>query len=92
LRRKALGVQFRRQHPVDIFYADFYCSAADLIIELDGPIHDQQVEHDALRIEILETLGYRVLRFTNLELFRNPGAVIDKIRDAVNSDSPPHAT
>ena len=71
LRRKQL-VQFRRQHPVNIFYADFYCSAADLIVELDGPIHDHQLERDAARMAILEELGYTVIRFTNLELFRNP--------------------
>src|SRR4051812_24317586 len=67
LRRRALGVQFRRQHPINIFYADFYCSAASLIVELDGPIHDQQVERDADRTAILEALGYTVMRFTNLE-------------------------
>jgi very-short-patch-repair endonuclease len=88
LRRKQLGVQFRRQHPIAVFYADFCCPAADLIVELDGPIHDLQVERDALRTEILEALGYRVIRFTNLELFRNQSAVVAKIRDAVNSEPP----
>ena len=88
LRRKQLGVQFRRQHPIHIFYADFCCPAADLIVELDGPIHDQQVERDQQRTEILEALGYRILRFTNTELLGNPSAVVAKISDAVNSDSP----
>ena len=88
LRRKQLGVQFRRQHPIAIFYADFCCPAADLIVELDGPIHEQQIERDALRTEILEALGYDVLRFTNDALFRNPSAIVAKIRDAVNSEPP----
>jgi len=92
LRRKALGVQFRRQHPILIFYADFYCSTAGLIVELDGPIHDASAERDALRTEMLEALGYHVIRFNNLELFRNPNAVVLKIRDALNSLSPRIAT
>src|SRR4051812_26842208 len=69
LRRKQLGVQFRRQHPIYVFYADFCCPSEDLIVELDGPIHDQQRERDAERTEVLEALGYRVLRFCNLDLF-----------------------
>ena len=88
LRRKALGVQFRRQHPINIFYADFYCAKASLSVELDGPIHGHQVERDADRTAILEELGYTVLRFTNLELFRNPDAAVTRIHDAVNSLSP----
>ena len=39
-----------------------------LIIELDGPIHDFQVEKDSQRQEILEHAGYRVIRFKNREL------------------------
>ena len=38
----------RRQHPLDIFMADFYCHERKLIIELDGGIHDtsEQIEYD----------------------------------------------
>jgi len=57
LRRKQLGVQFRRQHPINVFYADFCCPVADLVVELDGPIHEQQTERDAVRTEILEALA-----------------------------------
>jgi very-short-patch-repair endonuclease len=42
LRRKSLGVQFRRQHPIGIFYVDFHCSKASLVVELDGPVHEFQ--------------------------------------------------
>jgi very-short-patch-repair endonuclease len=92
LRRRALGVQFRRQHPLSIFYVDFYCPKFGLVVELDGPIHGTQAERDAVRTEMLETLGYTVIRFTNLELFRNPSAVVAQITDAVNSVSPRHAS
>src|SRR6476469_1688607 len=59
LRRKQLGVQFRRQHPINVCYADFCCPVADLVVELDGPMHEQQTERDAVRTEILEALGYQ---------------------------------
>ena len=41
-------LKFRRQHPLDIFIADFYCHQKKLIIELDGGIHDtlDQKEYD----------------------------------------------
>src|SRR5204862_7488798 len=89
LRRRALGVQFRRQHPLSIFYVDFYCPKFGLVVELDGPIHDTQVERDAIRTEMIETVGYAVVRFANVELFRIPRAVVARIGDAVDSGSPP---
>ena len=33
------GLKFRRQHPLDIFIADFYCHKLKLVIEIDGEIH-----------------------------------------------------
>src|SRR5215469_7724540 len=45
------GPTFRRQHPIGPYIADFYCSAAKLVIEVDGAGHteDRQIERD-LRI------------------------------------------
>lgn len=37
--RQLNGLRFRRQHPISIFIADFYCHSAKLIVELDGEIH-----------------------------------------------------
>ncbi|MCW3108841.1 MAG: hypothetical protein JWQ09_3347, partial [Segetibacter sp.] len=34
------GFKFRRQHPIGIYIADFYCHSFKLIIELDGKIHE----------------------------------------------------
>jgi very-short-patch-repair endonuclease len=33
------GLRFRRQQPIGPFVVDFYCSAARLIVELDGGQH-----------------------------------------------------
>ena len=35
------GLKFRRQHPIGIYIADFYCHNLKLIIELDGTIHNK---------------------------------------------------
>jgi very-short-patch-repair endonuclease len=39
-RNQILNLQFRRQHPINIFIADFYCPKIKLVIELDGSIHE----------------------------------------------------
>ncbi|MBP8972550.1 MAG: endonuclease domain-containing protein [Anaerolineae bacterium] len=78
LRRKQLGVCFRRQHSIDRFIVDFYCAEASLVVEIDGPIHDQP-NADAERQAVLEGLGLRVLRVSNAETERAPDEVIARI-------------
>ncbi len=80
LRRRQLGgLYFRRQHPIDRFIVDFYCARARLVIEVDGDVHALQQEYDAARTDQIEALGYRVLRFTNNEVFRQLDAVLEHI-------------
>jgi len=63
LRGKKLdGIKFRRQQPIGYFVVDFYNSAYRLVVEVDGPIHEQQVEADKARQNILEVLGLAVFR------------------------------
>ena len=48
VRRNSLdGLHFRRQHVIAGFIVDFYCHAARLIIEIDGPVNEEQRYHDA---------------------------------------------
>src|SRR5690349_2542855 len=68
--QQVLGYKFRRQHTIDRFIVDFYCTEARLVIEVDGSIHEEQQEADQLRTEFLESLGLRVLRFTNAEVLQ----------------------
>jgi very-short-patch-repair endonuclease len=63
LRGKKLdGIKFRRQQPIGSFVVDFYNSTYRLIVEVDGPIHDYQIEVDRSRQEVLEILGLNILR------------------------------
>jgi len=88
LRRKSLsGYKIRRQHPFDRFIVDFYCAETRLVIEVDGVIHEQTQEYDAVRQEFLEYLGLRVLRFTNGEVMQNTDAVLERIGEILDEHS-----
>ena len=82
LRRKLLhGLQFYRQKPLGNFIADFFCPAAQLVIEIDGGQHYEEDGRirDSLRDGYLEGLGLRVLRFSNLDVLSNLDGVIASI-------------
>ncbi len=80
-RKQVLGYKFRRQHGIGPFIVDFYCDRARLIIEVDGDIHDESenVKRDAFRQQMLEDIGYTVIRFRNKEVLTDPDAVIARI-------------
>lgn len=71
-----LGFKFRRQHVVDRFIVDFYCSSAHLIIEVDGEVHQFSVKADEERQAVLESLGLTVIRFTNDDVLKNRDGVV----------------
>ena len=79
--------KFYRQRVIDNFIADFYCSKAKLIIELDGSQHftEQGLAHDKERTAILESFGLKVIRFTNAEVERNFAVVCNEIDEIVKS-------
>jgi very-short-patch-repair endonuclease len=83
--RRLGGLRFRCQHPVGPFVLDFCCPAAKLTIEVDGAVHDSQQEQDAARTEHLEQYGYRVLRFTNVQVLTDLDSVLDAIRVVAHS-------
>ena len=82
LRRKQLnGFKFRRQHPLDKYIADFYCHDAQLVVEVDGEIHntEENKEYDKGRSYELKELGITVIRFTNEEVTENLNMVLEVI-------------
>jgi len=87
-RKKTSGYRFLRQHPifiridndwVDFYIADFYCAELQVVIELDGKIHDTRKEYDQERDEKMLSRGIRVLRIKNEEL-ENIENVVVKIK------------
>jgi very-short-patch-repair endonuclease len=79
---KLNGLHFRRQQIVHGYFADFYCHQHELIVEVDGGIHELQREYDAEREAFLRGLGFRIIRFTNDEVNIDLNGVLRKIVDA----------
>jgi very-short-patch-repair endonuclease len=92
LRRKQIaGLRFRRQHPIGPYIVDFCCSAAKLIVELDGSQHGEprNIAYDAARDKWLTARGYRVLRFANVDFLKESEAVLDEICRAILQSGAP---
>lgn len=90
LSNKQFGVRFRRQHIIGQYVADFACLEKMLVVELDGGYHsllEQQIS-DEQRTADLQEWGYRVIRFTNEELFLVIDLVLTKIKNALNENAP----
>ncbi len=88
LRTKPFGHKFRRQHPLGIYIADFYCHSLKPVIEVDGDIHlDADVKaNDEQRQIILESDGLRILRFRNEEINRGLETVILRTETFIVND------
>ena len=78
--------KFQRQKVLLDFIADFYCAKAKLVVEIDGSQHftEEGELHDADRTEIIETLGVKVIRFTNIEIDKHLESVCEEIERTVN--------
>lgn len=67
IKGKNLGVKFLRQHIIAGYIGDFVCTDCRLVVEVDGGYHAERTQQydDAIRTEVLNSLGFKVVRFTN---------------------------
>ncbi len=79
--RKCAELKFRRQVPLSWYVVDFFCMERSLVVELDGPIHEQQKQYDQEREEELNLKGIRVLRFRNEEVMTDLSGVLRRIEE-----------
>ncbi len=86
--KKMLGFKFRRQHPISIYIADFYCHKLKLIIEVDGKFHDnkEQQKLDLNRSKELEFQGLKIIRFSNNDVLNDLPKVLKKISVKIKED------
>ncbi|ENX09628.1 endonuclease domain-containing protein [Acinetobacter variabilis] len=79
--KQILGLQFYRQKPILNYIVDFYCPAANLVIECDGSQHftAEGLEADRIRDEALAQLGFKVFRFDNGQLVEQLDSVVEVI-------------
>jgi cyclase len=85
LKNKISGLKFRRQHPIGVYVADFYCHKAKLIIEIDGSIHSlpEIRQKDDIRQKELEGWGYEVIRFSNDQVLTQLETVLETIEKTI---------
>ena len=90
LRKERLGIKFRRQQVIDTFIVDFVSLDYKIVIEVDGGIHlEKDVrEFDEYRTNVLNSLGYKVIRFRNEELENNIDEVLVKIKSVLDKPHP----
>jgi very-short-patch-repair endonuclease len=95
LRRRALGLQFRRQLPIGPYIADFACAPARLVVEVDGETHSTPAEqaHDETRRRFIEGEGWEILRVWNSDVYENEdgvvAAIMDRLQEIMGKASPP---
>ena len=87
LRKKPLGINFRRQHPIGSHILDFYCPSAKLGIEVDGMVHDMgnRPERDKRREQDLSQQGVETIRISAQEVLYDAEDVADRILRYIQS-------
>ena len=70
------GFKFRRQASIGGAIVDFLCPQKRLAVEIDGETHVDPVA-DARRDQRLGALGYRLVRFTNVDVMLNIEGVLE---------------
>ncbi len=81
-------VRFRRQKQFGYYIVDFYCAERKLVVEVDGSQHYEPEERarDDERTAYLESLGLRVVRFSNHDIDAHFNAVCEAIDAILRSD------
>ncbi len=78
---KSLPVTFNRQKVIGEIIVDFYCASKKIVIELDGSQHYEEngIVKDKERDEFLNSLGIKVLRYSNTDINKNFDVVCQDI-------------
>jgi len=79
------GLKFRRQAPIGRYVADFVCYQRRLIVEADGPHHEDNAAHDLARDAWLRDQGFLVVRIPNEMIATDKDAVLSAIRKAADT-------
>jgi very-short-patch-repair endonuclease len=77
--RRLEALKFRRQVPLGPYVADFVCFEHRLVVEADGPLHAERLDHDAARDAWLQGQRFQVLRFHNDLIMLDPDRVLGEI-------------
>lgn len=74
---KPRGARFRRETPIGPYICDFAWLSAKIVVEVDGDSHETENgrRHDMIRDAWLNSQGFQVVRFDNLQIIENPDHV-----------------
>ena len=81
------GFRFLRQYPFKNYILDFVCCAKKIVIEIDGGQHNENIEYDTKRTEVLNSFGYKVVRFWNNDIDNNMEGVYQKLKEVFGIDN-----
>ena len=86
---KTLPITVNRQKVIGNYIVDFYVATAKIVIEIDGSQHyeDSGIENDAKRDEYLDSLGIKVLRYSNSDINKRFDGVCQDILNNINTSS-----
>ena len=94
-----LWYRFLRTYPIKIYkqriigeyIVDFYCHPARLVIEIDGSQHydPEGIAYDEARTAYLESLGLKVVRFSNADINVRFSAVCEEIHRIITHRTQP---
>ena len=84
--RRCEGAKFRRQAPLGNFIVDFLCYERHLVVEIDGPSHDdaEQQAKDRNREAWLKAQGFRILRLPNELVIASTEFAVARIQAALS--------
>ncbi|MCD6531236.1 DUF559 domain-containing protein [bacterium] len=77
--RGLMGYKFRRQQPIGRYVVDFVCLEANLVVEIDGSIHDNTKEYDDEKNKFLNAAGFDVLRLSSELVEKDLDTAVQKI-------------
>jgi very-short-patch-repair endonuclease len=88
---KEQGFHFRRQVQLGPYYVDFACHHPKLVIEVDGETHftPEAIAYDSRRSELIRGEGYRIARYTNLDVRDNLEGVATHLAAVLAALPPP---
>ncbi|HEY1945284.1 MAG TPA: endonuclease domain-containing protein [Roseiarcus sp.] len=83
--RRCLGLRFQRQVPLGNFIVDFVCLERRLVVEIDGPSHQNHAaaQSDGKRDAWFKQEGFRILRLANDLVIASTELAIARIQAAL---------
>lgn len=85
-RNNFLGLGFRRQHVIEGFIVDFYCCKLKLAVEIDGSVHQYQLDDDLERQKIIQNKGIKFFIVKSEDVEHNVEGVLKELKYFIDNN------